>query len=143
MSRRLVDRRGDAVEELDPVAFAADRHAVRPEDDRVVMVLRHVEPRILQRLQPGLTRIDPDLREQLRQARQPVDMVEMRVRQQHPLHGNAAQRRQPLQQRLHVAAVHDPARILPLLREDIRPRREHGIDDVRYPEHAGLIRCRS
>lgn len=122
---RRVNVCGDAVEQRDPGALVADLDTVRREHDRIAVVLRHVEPRIRQRHLPGSVRINPQLREQRRQVRQPVDMVIMRMRQQHALHGVpfARQGGKTLQQRLHIAAIHDPERLLPLVREDVRPGR--------------------
>ena len=113
-------------------AFVAQHHVIARIADGVAVVLRQIQAFIRQRHAPRLIGKDLHLREPFRQAGQAVDVVEVRVRQKDALHGKvpAGQGRQTLQERSHVAAIHQPHFRAALLREDVRPGGKNRIDDV-------------
>lgn len=64
-------------------------------------------------------------------------MVEMRMRQQHPLNLPAAHNRQ---QRLHIPTIHQP-NLIGTVREDVSSGIENGIGDVVNVKHLRIEIC--
>ncbi len=123
------------------IAFLAHHHVITRITNRVTVVPRQVQAFVCQRLAPRLVGKNHHIREQFRQVGQSVNVVEVRVRQQDALHGNvpAGQGRQTLQERRHVATIHQPHLRAPLMREDIRPGGKNRIDDIGDFHHERYI----
>ena len=105
MPRRLVTNRLHFLKERNPITFTHDTNIISSIIDRHLMVARHIDTFISQCLHSKSIGINRQIRIDLQQIRQSIDMIKMHMSQQHPFDRTMPYNLQCL---IHVATVNEP-----------------------------------